>query len=168
MLRAGDSGMDCGANMGALTALLAATAAEVLAYEIDSYAFSVLEEKFAKTLNVTLINAAVGVRADAVRLLRSDNFGDTAEGASVKSTMLDGGRRMDAGSAVEVTLPDFPALVREHVTARGEIDFIKIDIEAAELEILETLDREYLFTNIAVPEMVAAKYPVRKVNLDWI
>lgn len=188
MLRPGDLVMDCGANMGVVTELLAATGADVLAYEPDPYAFSVLEQKFANTPNVTVVNAAVGVGAGTIRLMRADNFGDNPDGALVKSTILDGGRRIDAENAVEVTLLDFPTLVREHVAARGEIAFIKMDIEGAELDILEMLDREDLFTNIralvaetherkfkdlrdrykALREVVAAKYPAGKVNLDWI
>ena len=188
MLKPGDLVMDCGANMGVVTTVLAATGADVLAYEPDPYAFSVLEQKFANTPNVTLINAAVGVGAGSIRLMRADNFGDNPDGASVKSTILDGGRRIDAENAVEVTLLDFPTLVREHVAARGEIAFVKMDIEGAELGILETLDREDLFTNIralvaetherkfkdlrdrykTLRETVAAKYPAGKVNLDWI
>ena len=188
MLRPGDLVMDCGANMGVVTELLAATGADVLAYEPDPYAFSILEQKFANAPNVTLVNAAVGVGTGTIRLMRADNFGDNPDGASVKSTILDGGRRIDAENAVEVTLLDFPTLVREQVAARGEIAFIKMDIEGAELDILEALDREDLFTNIralvaetherkfkdlrdrykALREVVAAKYPVGKVNLDWI
>jgi FkbM family methyltransferase len=188
MLRPGDLVMDCGANMGVVTELLAATGADVLAYEPDPYAFSILEQKFANAPNVTLVNAAVGVGTGTIRLMRADNFGDNPDGASVKSTILDGGRRIDAENAVEVTLLDFPTLVREQVAARGEIAFIKMDIEGAELDILEALDREYLFTNIralvaetherkfkdlrdrykTLREVVAAKYPAGKVNLDWI
>lgn len=188
MLKPGDLVMDCGANMGVITEILAASGADVVAYEPDPFAFETLTRKFAETPNVTLVNAAVGVGAGTIRLMRADNFGDNPEGASVKSTILDGGRRIDAENSVEVTLLDFPTLVREITAKHGEIAFIKMDIEGAELEILETLDREDLFTNIralvaetherkfkdlrdrykALRETVAEKYPAGKVNLDWI
>ena len=188
MLKPGDLALDCGANMGVVTAVLAATGADVIAYEPDPYAFEILQEKFSQKNNVTLVNAAVGVGSGTVRLMRADNFGDNPGGASVKSTILDGGRRIDADNSVEVSLIDFPGLVRELVTARGEIAFVKMDIEGAELDILEVMDCESLFTNVrclvaetherkfkdlrdrykALRESVAERYPTGKVNLDWI
>lgn len=188
MLKPGDLALDCGANMGVVTELLAATGADVIAYEPDPFAFSVLVEKFAAQSNVKLVNAAVGVGSGTVRLMRADNFGENPEGASVKSTILDGGRRIDAENSVEVPLIDFPGLVRELTAARGEITFVKMDIEGAELEILEVLDRDSLFVNIrclvaetherkfkdlrdrykSLRETLADRYPAGKVNLDWI
>lgn len=188
MLRPGDLVLDCGANMGVVTEVLAATGADVIAYEPDPYAFSTLQTKFGNSPNVTLVNAAVGVGAGTVRLMRADNFGDNPEGASVKSTILDGGRRIDADNSVEVPLLDFPTLVRDLVAQRGEIAFVKMDIEGAELEILEVMDRDDLFTSIralvaetherkfkdlrdrykALRDTVAEKYVSGKVNLDWI
>ena len=61
MLKPGDLAVDCGANMGVVTQRLAATGADVVAFEPDPFAFKTLEQKFAKLPNVTLINAAVGV-----------------------------------------------------------------------------------------------------------
>ncbi len=188
MLKPGDLALDCGANMGVVTAVLAATGADVIAYEPDPYAFEILQQKFGEMANITLVNAAVGVGSGTVRLMRADNFGDNPEGASVKSTILDGGRRIDADNSVEVPLIDFPGLVRELVGARGEIAFVKMDIEGAELDILEALDRDALFTNIrclvaetherkfkdlrdrykALRIAVTERYPAGKVNLDWI
>ena len=188
MLKPGDLVMDCGANMGVVTAVLAATGADVIAYEPDPYAFGTLEQKFGDMANVTLVNAAVGVGSGTVRLMRADNFGENPEGASVKSTILDGGRRIDAENAVEVPLIDFPGLVRAKVAERGEIAFVKMDIEGAELDILEVMHRDGLFANVrclvaetherkfkdlrdrykALREVVAESYPAGKVNLDWI
>jgi FkbM family methyltransferase len=188
MLKPGDLAVDCGANMGVVTERLATTGADVVAFEPDPFAFKTLEQKFAKLPNVTLINAAVGVGSGTVRLMRADNFGDNPEGASVKSTILDGGRRIDAENAVEVPLIDFPSWVADQVKARGEVAFIKMDIEGAELDILEKMDAEQLFQNVrclvaetherkfkdlrdrykALRDKVSESYAPGKVNLDWI
>lgn len=188
MLRPGDLALDLGANMGVVTAVLAATGADVVAFEPDPFAFATLQEKFDGQQNVTLVQAAVGVGSGTVRLMRADNFGENAEGASVKSTILDGGRRIDAGNAIEVPLIDFPAFVRDRVAERGRIAFVKMDIEGAELDILEAMDRDALFANIgclvaetherkfrdqrdrykALRTVFVDKYPSGRVNLDWI
>ncbi len=188
MLRPGDLAVDCGANMGVVTAVLAATGADVVAFEPDPYAFDQLTAKFADSPNVRLINAAVGVGSGTVRLMRADNFADNPQGASVKSTILGGGRRIDAENGVDVPLIDFPGFVREQVAARGEIAFVKMDIEGAELDILETMDREDLFADIrglvaetherkfkdlrdryrVLKETIATNQPSGKINLDWI
>ena len=188
MLKPGDLALDLGANMGVVTEKLAATGAEVIAYEPDPFAFATLQAKFADRINVTLVNAAVGVGSGTVRLMRADNFDDNPTGASVKSTILDGGRRIDAGNAVEVPLLDFPTIIRDLTGARGEIAFVKMDIEGAELEILEVMLAEGLFAQLrslvaetherkfrdlrdrykALRAAVAADFPTGRVNLDWI
>lgn len=188
MLRPGDLVMDCGANMGVVTVVLAATGADVIAYEPDPFAFKILQEKFAEMPNVTLVQAAVGVGSGTVRLMRADNFETNPTGASVKSTILDGGRRIDTENSVEVPLIDFPGLVREKTAERGGIAFVKMDIEGAELDILEKMDAEELFQHVrclvaetherkfrdlkdryrAMRESFAVKYPAGRVNLDWI
>jgi len=188
MLRPGDLTLDLGANMGVVTSVLAATGADVVAFEPDPFAFATLQEKFADQPNVTLVQAAVGVGSGTVRLMRADNFGDNPKGASVKNTILDGGRRIDASNSVEVPLIDFPAYVRDRVADRGRIAFVKMDIEGAELDILEAMDRDALFGNIgclvaetherkfrdlrdrykALRTGFAERYPAGRVNLDWI
>ena len=188
MLKPGDLALDLGANMGVVTEKLAATGAEVIAYEPDPFAFATLQAKFAGRINVTLVNAAVGVGSGTVRLMRADNFDDNPTGASVKSTILDGGRRIDSGNAVEVPLLDFPTIIRDLTGARGEIAFVKMDIEGAELEILEVMLAEGLFARVrslvaetherkfrdlrdrykALRAAVAADFPTGRVNLDWI
>lgn len=187
MLRPGDLAVDCGANMGVVTAQLAATGAEVLAFEPDPSAFATLTERFGDMPNVRLINAAVGAASGTVRLMRSQNYEANPVGASVKSTILDGGRGIDAENSVEVELIDFPALLRDRA-AQGGIAFVKMDIEGAELDILEAMDRDGLFAHVrclvaetherkfralrpryrALRAAVAERYASTHVNLDWI
>lgn len=188
MLGPKDLVLDCGANMGLVTERLAATGAQVIAYEPDPYAFSILQEKFAQTPNVTLVNAAVGVGAGRIRLSRAVNFDENPVGASVKSTILQGGRGVSEEAGVEVELLDFPGLLRDLFAKHGEIAFVKMDIEGAELEILEVMQRDGLFSCLramvvethehkfkelrpryrALREAVAAEHPTGRINLDWI
>lgn len=188
LLRPGDLAVDLGANMGVVTAQLAATGADVVAFEPDPMTFEKLQARFADTPNVTLVHAAVGVGSGTVRLMRADNFAENPEGASVKSTILGGGRRIDAENSVEVPLIDFPGWVRQQVAARGQIAFVKMDIEGAELEILEAMDAQGLFADIrglvaetherkfrdlkdrykAIRAAIAEHEPSGKINLDWI
>jgi hypothetical protein len=78
--------------------------------------------------------------------------------------------------------------VADQVKARGEVAFIKMDIEGAELDILEKMDTEQLFQNVrclvaetherkfkdlrdrykALRDKVSESYAPGKVNLDWI
>ena len=74
MLQPGDLVLDCGANVGKISTLMARTGANVLAYEPDPYAFSRLTEACADLPNVTLHNAAVGASAGKIRLMRAQNF----------------------------------------------------------------------------------------------
>lgn len=188
MLRPGDLVLDCGANMGVVTDILARTGADVIAFEPDPWAFGKLTERFADTGNVTLINAAVGVGTGTVRLMRAENFDDNPTGASVKSTILDGGRQIDATNAVDVPLIDFPGFLAEKLADRAEIAFIKMDIEGAELDILERMDSDGLFDRVrvlvaetherkfrdlrpryrALRRTFADKYDPNRVSLDWI
>jgi FkbM family methyltransferase len=184
MLQPSDIALDLGANMGVVTAQLAATGAQVIAYEPDPFAFGTLQEKFSQTPNVTLVNAVVGIGGGVVRLMRADNFADNPEGASVKSTILDGGRRIDAANSIELPLLDFPNILSE----LGEVAFVKMDIEGAELDILERMHHDALFSKVrclvaetherkfkdlrpryrALRAEVAQHYHPGRVNLDWI
>jgi FkbM family methyltransferase len=190
MLKPGDLVMDCGANVGDVTAPLAATGAEVQCFEPDPYAFDRLSKRFCDTPNVTLHNVAVGTREGTVTLHRAPNFDEKPRGASVKSTILEGGRGVGTAEEdmVEVRLMDFIQHLEQETKRAGEIAFLKMDIEGAELEILEVMETKGLFEPIrctvaetherkfrdlrprfkALKSRISEAYPPEKVNLDWI
>lgn len=188
MLRPGDTVLDCGANMGVVTERLAATPARVIAFEPDPFAFDHLKQRFGDAPNVTLVNAAVAATPGTVRLMRAENFDANPTGASVKSTILDGGRSIDQGNAVEVACLSFPDILREHASAASPLAFVKMDIEGAELEILESMLEQDLFPYVRclvaetherkfknlrprfrdLRKTVKARFAPGHVSLDWI
>ena len=188
ILRPGDIVMDLGANLGDVTAPLAETGARVVAYEPDPWTFQQLQERFADLPNVEPVNAAVGATAGSVKLMRADNFADNPKGASVKATIVAGGRSIDDTASVEVPLLAFRDEVARLTAHGGDIAFCKMDIEGAELDILEqvvadvALDpvrtlvaetHENKFKDLrprfrALRAAAARTYPRRRLNLDWI
>ncbi len=187
MLRPGDVVVDCGANQGDVTGPLADTGAIVHAFEPDPYNLAKLTERFAGVANVHLHAAAVGVAAGSVRLMRAANWDANPDLASVKSTIVAGGHNI-GGDGIDVPLIDFPAFLRGLIAAHGRVAFVKMDIEGAELDLLEAMQALGLFDDIqqtvaetherkfkdlrprfaALREAIAAAHPVTRVNLDWI
>lgn len=190
MLQPGDVVLDCGANVGAVTGPLAETGATVHAFEPDPFAFAQLSARVGDKPNVTLHNVAVGVTSGNVRLMRAANFDDNPMGGSVKSTVIPGGRNIDEATdaTIEVAMIALPDMIRDLAAKSGRIAFLKMDIEGAELELLEHMQAQRLFDLVgltvaethemkfrdlrprfaALRETIAAEYPVTRVNLDWI
>ncbi|MBF9047561.1 FkbM family methyltransferase [Rhodobacterales bacterium LSUCC0031] len=190
MLRPGDVVLDCGANVGAVTGPLAETGATVHAFEPDPFAFAKLSDRVAGMENVVLHNAAVGVAAGKVHLMRAANFDANPMAGSVKSTVITGGRNIDEaqGATIEVAMIALPDLIREIAADKGEVAFLKMDIEGAELALLEHMQAHGLFDLVrltvaethenkfrelrprfvALRAAVAEHHPVTRVNLDWI
>lgn len=190
MLQPGDVVIDCGANLGTITGPMAETGAHVHAFEPDPYSFARLTDLFADRPNITLHNAAVGVAEGTIRLMRAANWDDDPDMASVKSTIITGGRNIAevSGEGIDVALIDFPRFLNGLIALHGSIAFLKMDIAGAELELLEEMDRQHLFANIrltvaetherkfkdlrprfeALRAQITATHPITKVNLDWI
>lgn len=188
MLRPGDLVLDCGANLGEVTAVLAETGADVIAYEPDPWCLARLSERVAGLPNVTLVPAAVGTANGRASLRRAGSFDANPKGASLKSTLLPGARAMDDAEAVDVAVIDLPALIRDLVAERGEVALIKLDVEGAELAILEALLDTRLLSHIrcllaetherkfkdlrpafrALRRRIAEEAPAGRVHLDWM
>ncbi len=189
MLRAGDIVFDCGANVGDVTVQLAQSGAQVHAFEPDPVAFARLSERFSEVDNVTLHNVAVGTQDGVAPLMRAHDFKDDPAAKSSRSTIVAGGHLMadQADTTTQVKTVDLPRLIRETAAENGQIAFLKMDIEGAELDILEAMEQHDLFDAVrltvvethqgkfpalrprlkALRKRFAAKYPATKVNLEW-
>lgn len=188
MLRPGDVAVDCGANRGDVTELLAASGATVHAFEPDPYSIAKLGERFAGAANVHLHPAAVGTSAGTIRLMRAANWEANPDLASVKSTVVAGGHNIAEGAGIDVPVIDLLAFLGRLVETHGRVAFVKMDIEGAELELLKAMLEARLFDQIqltvaetherkfkdlrprfaALRSAVTDAYPPTRVNLDWI
>ena len=187
MLRPGDVAVDCGAHWGEVTAVLAATGATVHAFEPDPLNLERLQARFAGAANVHLHAAAVGVAAGTARFHRFPGWQADPARALAKGTVMDGHPQMAGAEEIMVPVIDFPAFLRDQAKA-GEIALVKLDIEGAELAILQAMRDAGLFDRVrltlaetharlfpalapryqALRDDLAAAYPVTRVNLDWI
>lgn len=182
----GDICFDCGANVGVVTKALANTGATVISFEPDPLAFEALQKAVGDMPNVTLHNAAVGASDGTVTLMRDHHFDKNPLGRTVRSSIIDGGSRME-GEGVTVPLIDFTKILKDAIAKHGQITFLKIDIEGAEVDLLEAMEKDDLFQHIKLTVCetherkfaalraryrglrgrIGAKYPADRVNLDW-
>ncbi|MEX0338548.1 MAG: FkbM family methyltransferase [Arenibacterium sp.] len=134
---AGDLCLDLGANVGDFTRRMAETGADVISFEPDPGAFSVLEKAVAGLPNVTLIHKAAGHQDDQLMLYRSDKWSADKPGEHTKSSSLviaDGS--VDDANAVMVDVVDIISFIEE---LDRDIRIIKMDIEGAEWAIMNRL-----------------------------
>ena len=157
-LGAGDVAIDCGANVGVFTEPLARSGALVHAFEPCPYAFSRLRERTASMPNVVLHNAAVGTEDATVRLYRREDFDERPDSASVSSSVFADKTNVEESQFVEVRQIDFPAFL---AGLPGRIAILKIDIEGAEVPLLERMlaDRSIDRCDAVFAETHEAKIP---------
>lgn len=131
-----DVAIDCGANVGTVTAALARTGAHVHAFEPNPYAYAVLAERFAATPNVELHRQAVLEHAGTTRLHFHVDAAHDPVGASVGSSVLPFKGNVDPETYVEVEAVDLSEFV---LRLERPVKVVKIDVEGAECPIVHRL-----------------------------
>ncbi|HQY44836.1 MAG TPA: FkbM family methyltransferase [Paracoccaceae bacterium] len=130
----GDIAIDFGANVGRFTRILAATGAEVHAYEPDPLTFARLTTAMADLPNVHLHQAAVGATSGMVKLHCAPQHRH-AEHSETSSVVFRSSRHYDP-VAVEVEQRAFGDVINGF---DRPVSLIKMDIEGAEFDILRAI-----------------------------
>jgi FkbM family methyltransferase len=120
--------LDLGANVGQVTRKALSYGHDVIAFEPDPRALTVLRENFANDRRVTIIPKAVGANSRTATFCLSDK---TTEASSLVSN-----RDNETGATIEVEVIDIVGFLRG---IDRPIAAIKMDIEGAEAECLEAI-----------------------------
>ncbi len=128
--------IDLGANVGEYTKKMASVAKQVIAFEPDPWAFAELRANVADLDNVTILNAAAGTCENIVLLYRHPQFKYDPASYSESSSVIGGKMNVSEENAVEVSQLDF---IRYLEGLDEEVGVLKIDIEGAEVDLLESL-----------------------------
>jgi FkbM family methyltransferase len=126
--------IDCGANVGAISAKLAKTGAKVYAFEPNPYAFQKLTERVKSFPNVVCTNKGVWDRNTTTSLYFHQEARNDDAFWSFGSSIMKNKGNIDQSRSVEVELIDLTSFIEG---LAGNIDLLKIDIEGAECELLE-------------------------------
>lgn len=140
--------VDCGAHYGTVTTELAATGATVHAFEPDPHSWGELTKNCGQLENVTLHNAAVATEAGELTLYRNEKFETDRAVGSTGSTILAENVQAKDDDTHKVPAIDLPAFLSGLLDSHGSINFLKMDIEGAELPILEKLVEGDILTRI--------------------
>lgn len=156
-LSSGDLVFDFGANVGKFSRIMGTIGAEVHAFEPDPEICQVLRENLADLPNVIVHQQAVGVHAGQATLRRVGVFEDDRIGNSQSSSIVYADDRMQGGDTFQVEVVGFWDLLAKHRPPK----IIKMDIEGAELKILESI-----FAQKTLPEL-GQLFVETHENLDW-
>ena len=138
--------IDLGANVGVYTRKMASVAKQVIAFEPDPWACAELRANVADLDNVRIENAAAGACEKKVFLYRHARFDSDPALYSEASSVIAEKRNLTEEDAVEVRQIDF---IRYIEGLDEEIGVLKIDIEGAEVDLLESLfDRPEVLARI--------------------
>jgi FkbM family methyltransferase len=166
-LKPGGIAIDCGANVGDIAVKLAKTGIRVYAFEPNPYAFQKLQGKVAGFDNVTCINKGVWDRNTTTQLYFHREAEKNEEFWSFASSIFSAKGNLDPNYSLEVELVDLTEFIEK---LDQPVDFLKIDIEGAECEVLEKFLQKDLQNKVklTVVETHDSKIPGLKEKTDRI
>ena len=139
--------IDLGANTGKYTKQMATEAKKVIAFEPDPWACAALRDNLAGLDNVKIECAAAGTHDGKVLFYRHARVNDDPGRYSQSSSVVSAKTNIAGGAALEVQQIDF---IRYLEWLDEDIGILKIDIEGAEVDLLEALfDKPEVLDRIA-------------------
>jgi len=143
----GDVVIDCGASVGEVTAYFCSKGSEVYAFEPNKYAFDVLKRRFSNNPNVHCVQKGVSApeQAGIAKLyLHEHAESDQIKYSTGSSTRADK-CNINLKNYLEIQLLDLCSFIK---ILNRPIKVLKIDIEGAEMELIDSLIEQKIAHNI--------------------
>lgn len=172
--------IDCGANIGQETIPWAEKGAEVHAFEPHPECFRILMEKTAQYSKVHLYEKGVWHKNSKMNLYLRKGSGDAD--ISESSSLLKSKSNVSESSYVEVEIIDLVEFIKG---MNKRTDVLKIDVEGAEVELVQKIIDTRIYEKIGlivvethekIPEIeediqrlrqLVADENITNINLDW-
>ena len=158
--------IDVGANVGKFTKIFLKKEFKVHAFEADPIAINELKKNCGDDENLKLFEVAVGIKNESKKLYRYRKFDPANPETTIGSSVLSFRRGKDK-PFVEIKCIDFIDYLKN---IENKIALLKMDIEGAEVEILEKIIDEKLYKKIGkiyaeTHERFSHKIAIETVNL---
>ena len=182
-LGAADIAIDCGANVGNFTEVMARDGAMVFAFEPNPAAFEVLQQRFIGIENVHCIPRGVADRPGTMQLYSHINASEDPVKWSVGSSFLAFKENVDQAHSIQVEVVDLVDFLRR---LDAPVKLLKLDVEGLEFAILHALiqegmigDIEHIFVEThdhSIPELREAaaslrsqvsEHGIENIDFDW-
>lgn len=132
----GHVAIDCGANVGEITARLAVAGGTVYAFEPNPRMFARLAQRFADQPNVKCFQQAVLDEPGQMKLYLEREQADDPDHISLSSTLYASKVNISRDDYETVEVVDIAEVTR---SIEGPIDLLKLDVEGAECRVLNRL-----------------------------
>jgi FkbM family methyltransferase len=145
-IKKGDICIDCGANIGLVSKSMLQKGAIVHAFEPDPFAHKVLIEKFSDISNMHIHNQAVSDKEGSLKLFFREEHDDDPTLYSVGSTLINEKNDIDNNKFCEVDVVRLLTFIDQF----EYIKILKLDVEGAEIDILNDLLKSNVFQKIGL------------------
>ena len=177
--------IDCGANVGDISALFLTKNASVIAFEPDPMAFMMIQRRFEGNNNIECINKAVAHKASTAKLyFHADQQQNSNSAFTVSSSIIQDKININTDNSIEIETVDLDSYI---TNLNKSVDILKMDVEGAEIDILNKLIKNGTYKKIGVilvethetkipghKEMVEdlkatiSRLKIENIKLNWI
>jgi FkbM family methyltransferase len=140
--------IDCGANVGDISALFLTKNASIIAFEPDPMAYKMIQKRFKGNDRIEIINKAVSHEASTAKLFfHADQQQSGNSAFTVSSSIIQDKKNINTENSIEIETVDLDSFI---TNLDRKVDILKMDVEGAEIEILKKLIKNETYKNIGL------------------